>query len=120
MKRFEVFVFACIVFIAGCVTRAPQNWSQLRVGLSRDEVQDLIGQPDSISSPVNFAPIVAVVATNAQPETAAKIGDLLGTLLDRSQERWVYGEDSVLGRPQEGYSVYFDSEGNVTGFRKPE
>jgi hypothetical protein len=56
--------------------QVARGWEQVRVGMSKDEVRELLGEPDSVYS-----------AAKAQ-HAAAVVGLLL---LDATQERWAYG-----------------------------
>ena len=97
---------------SGCTPPAhAANWEHLRVGMSRDEVSSLLGTPSSR----------VVLRSPAGPADPAATGAPAG-------ERWQYGDSlSSLATgalfpdqaDERTWSVFFSSDGTLTGFRPP-
>jgi hypothetical protein len=94
---------------AGCAPpQYEQNWQSLRPGMTRDQVEALLGKPSS-----------TYVPPPAKGEDAAP---------GRPRERWQYGDTlSSLGTralfPDEAderaWRVFFGADGRVTEFERP-
>ncbi len=102
--------FAAVAALAGCATPAYEvNWNRLRTGMSRDDVQGLLGQPSS-----KHLPKPNEDGTPPAPGRG---------------ERWQYGDtlsSFATGAvfPEEAdersWRVFFGNDGCVSGFRAPE
>jgi hypothetical protein len=94
--------------VAGCEAPAYEtNWSRLREGMTREQVEQLLGKPSSTYVPP---------ARTGQVATG------------RERERWQYGDTlSSLGTralfPDEAderaWCVFFGSDGRVVEFERP-
>ncbi len=101
---------AAVAALAGCATPAYEvNWNRLRTGMSRDDVQGLLGQPSS-----RHLPKPNEDGTPPAPGRG---------------ERWQYGDtlsSFATGAvfPEEAdersWRVFFGNDGTVSGFRAPE
>lgn len=101
---------AAVAALAGCATPAYEaNWNRLRTGMSRDDVQGLLGQPSS-----KHLPKPNEDGTPPAPGRG---------------ERWQYGDtlsSFATGAvfPEEAdersWRVFFGNDGCVSGFRAPE
>jgi hypothetical protein len=111
------FLLTCTVFILGCTSVLPQyvvQWSDLEVGMNRDRVRDLLGEPDAVLPPLRIADAIA------PEDAAAHVGaEFVAGLFGVSYERWSYGESAFLEPSEGAFVVYFDSEGRVNGYRRP-
>jgi hypothetical protein len=98
-----------VVLLAACSTPAHEaNWNRLRTGMSRDEVQALLGEPSSRRVPKPN--------DDGSPHPPGR------------GERWQYGDTlSSLATgavfPEEAdersWRVFFADDGKVSGFRAP-
>ncbi len=101
-----------IAVCAGCAPpQYEERWSDLRVGMTQDQVESILGKPSS-----TFAP------------TAVKGEGATGTATTRARVRWQYGDTlSTLGTralfPEEAdertWCVFFGADGRVTEFERP-
>jgi hypothetical protein len=101
---------AAVAALAGCATPAYEvNWNRLRTGMSRDDVQGLLGQPSSRHLPKSNE--------DGTPPAPGR------------GERWQYGDtlsSFATGAvfPEEAdersWRVFFANDGTVSGFRAPE
>ena len=103
MKRAHIVLAAVASLLAACESRYQENWDRLKVGMSKVQVEDLLGAPSSRYEPR---------AENGKVVVA--------------EERWQYGDNlSTLATgavfPSEAHprawAVYFDEKGQVTSFR---
>jgi hypothetical protein len=104
MRR-TVLVIA-LLGLAGCATPVyVRNWEHVQLGMTRDEVCDLLGEPHSGSAPANVsiptnAVTVRVNGSNVPPQLVAQGAKFfIGSLLDMNHERCVYGKSSFIGPP---------------------
>jgi hypothetical protein len=86
-----------------CDSRYQENWDRLKVGMTRSQVEDLLGEPSSRYEPRTEDGKVVIL-----------------------EERWQYGDNlSTLATgamfPSEAHPrawvVYFNEKGNVRAFR---
>lgn len=121
MKQ-TISIIALLAF-AGCATPVyVTNWKQIELGMTQKRVRDLLGEPHSLSAPMDpkVKATVKVDGTNVPPELVEQGAKLfLGALFDRNHERWIYGQDSFIGPPDKAFAVYFDKQGKVIGYRRP-
>ena len=54
MKRLTFALLACMLLIAGCGPTAKQEFSKIEPGMSRDQVQSALGEPEFITT-IRFA-----------------------------------------------------------------
>jgi hypothetical protein len=110
VRRVVVAACAAVAALAGCATPAYEvNWNRLRTGMSRDDVQGLLGQPSSRHLPKSNE--------DGTPPAPGR------------GERWQYGDtlsSFATGAvfPEEAdersWRVFFGDDGTVSGFRAPE
>lgn len=93
---------ACLAAVA-CESRHQENWERLKPGMTKAQVEDLLGEPSSRYEPRKENGKVVI-----------------------AEERWQYGDNlSTLATgavfPSEAHPrawvVYFDEKGQVTSFR---
>ena len=80
----------------------PKAWQRIRVGLSREEVLAILGQPAIKTKP--NSPATAAPGSNS------------------SHEWWEYGYSSPVGAgavDPRAYALFFDDTGHVTSFQEP-
>ena len=120
MKR--IIAIACVC-LAGCATVRCQpkystNWSKLEVGLTKEAVVALLGEPSSCADSIQVDP----------QQDQSVIETLAGTVIVRTLfdgwfERWHYGQfemfDNFLQPSDKAYVVYFNGQGTVVKFRQP-
>ena len=99
-------LIACVVSVlalAGCESQYQDNWGRLKVGMTKAQVEDLLGAPSSRFEPRADDGKVVI-----------------------AEERWQYGDNlSTLATgavfPSEAHPhawvVYFDERGQVRSFR---
>jgi hypothetical protein len=103
--------------------RIERRWARVQVGMSADEVRNLLGSPDD-------------VYLAAQGQSGSIVGDLLGMwLFDSYLEKWAYGRrtladrapilseidffrsevdtGSMLAPKDNDYVIYFSADGKV-------
>lgn len=94
---------------AGCAPpQYEENWSLLRVGMTRDQVEATLGEPSS-----TFAP-TAMRGEAAPPGSARErwqYGDTLGSL----GTRVLFPEEA----DERAWCVFFGPDGRVTEFERP-
>ena len=103
MRARCVIVLAASLAAVGCESRHEENWGRLKPGMTKVQVEDLLGEPSSRYEPRKENGRVVV-----------------------AEERWQYGDNlSTLATgamfPSEAHPrawvVYFDDKGQVTSFR---
>jgi len=110
MRRgFATLLATAVPALAGCESpRYETNWNRIHAGMTRAEVESMLGQPSSTYVPPPADP-------NAERRRSPARG-----------ERWQYGDNlSTLATgavfPSEAHPrawvVYFDEKGNVRSFR---
>lgn len=91
--------------LAACEQQYRENWSRLQPGMTREQVESLLGEPSSR------------IAARRE-----------GLQIIVPFERWQYGDNlSTLATgalfpaeaPDRVWAVYFDDEGRVIDFREP-
>jgi len=101
MPVFAAVAACCIA----CESQHEQNWARLQRGLTKTEVEQLLGEPSS------------------RIDARREGGDVVVAV-----DRWQYGDNlSTLATgvvfpgeaPDRVWAVYFDDEGRVVGFREP-
>lgn len=127
MKQ-TILIIALLAF-AGCKTPAyVTNWHQVQLGMTQDQVRNLLGEPHQVSAPMPdvLTPEIKVASTNDKVDVAPVLAtifarELVYGLFDKQYERWRYGGESffILGSPKDAFIVYFDQNGKVNGFRRP-
>ena len=126
-KHIQYYVTVFLLFIAsglvGCsgprkIPRHEAHWSELRTGMSKEEVVCLLGEPSSKSDPMEAEP-----NPDYSPLENAVGSLFVKMIFDSWFERWHYGEsemfESLLSPSDKAYVVYFGSSGKVVSFRKP-
>ncbi len=98
----RVLLVACLALLAGCGPRYVSKWDELRPGMTRAEVEALLG-----------------------PATARfRIDQPGGTFL---RDWWQYGDSDstspgrsiAVAPPDDIFVVSFGEDGTVSGFRRP-
>jgi hypothetical protein len=115
-----IALLATVVFCSGCSTTpaVAQHWNQLKPGLTKQAVTNLIGTPRSIHAPIEVEP---------QPHDSwLKIAfedAIIKSIFDAWYERWEFGDfgmfDSLIQPADTAFIVYFDSGGRVVKLRRP-
>lgn len=80
----------------------PKAWQRIHIGLSREEVMAILGQPAT--------------------KTKSNSPDGTGTRSNSSHEWWEYGYSSPIGTgavDPRAYALFFDGTGHVTSFQEP-
>lgn len=98
-----------LLLLAGCAQQYQDNWHLLHTGMTKDQVEALLGKPSS---------------TYVSPVTQEADGGSLA----RARERWQYGDTlSSLGTrvifpdeaDQRTWRVFFGADGRVIEFERP-
>ncbi len=118
-----ILPFLSIILFTSCseLEKTPKyetNWPQVKIGMSKHEVVDLLGESYSKSEPgkVGYDP------NNTLFENA--VGAIIvKTILDDWWERWHYGKfelfENMFSPSDKAYVVYFDYQGKVVHLREP-
>ena len=118
----KIILVACFC-LTGCATvmsppKYATNWSQLEVGMTKEKVVALLGEPPSRVAPIEPDP----QSDRSLLENLAG-AVIVKTLFDGWLERWHYGHFEFfenLFRPSDkAYVVYFNGQGKVVKFRRP-
>jgi hypothetical protein len=121
MKR--IISSLALLAFTGCATPVyVTNWKQVELGMTHDQVRGLLGEPHASSAPMEpkIKATLTLDGTNVPPEIVEQGAKLFfGALFDRNYERWIYGQDALLGPPAKAFAVYFDDQGKVIGYRRP-
>ena len=103
IRRHTPLLAIALALLAGCESQYQENWGRLKPGMTRTQVEDLLGAPSSRYEPRSDDGKVVV-----------------------SQERWQYGDNlSSLatgavfpGEPHpHAWVVWFDEKGQVASFQ---
>ena len=106
MHPWRAFLLGVPVLMLACESQYQENWGRLKPGMTRAQVEDLLGTPSSRYEPRT---------ENGQ------------VIVDRA--RWQYGDNlSTLATgvvfptdaDARAWAVYFDAEGRVSRFRAAE
>jgi outer membrane protein assembly factor BamE (lipoprotein component of BamABCDE complex) len=92
-----------VLLPCACESRHQENWDRLKVGMTRVQVEDLLGEPSSRYEPRTENGKVIV------PEERWQYGDNLSTLATGV----VFPTDADA----RAWAVYFDADGRVSRFR---
>jgi outer membrane protein assembly factor BamE (lipoprotein component of BamABCDE complex) len=95
-----------ILLLSACESRHQENWGRLKVGMTRMQVEDMLGEPSSRYEPRTENGKVIV------PEERWQYGDNLSTLATGV----VFPSDADA----RAWAVYFDADGRVSRFRAAE
>ena len=100
------------------------NWKKVRIGMSQDQVRDLLGNCDVSVGPIDWEKAAAdersAPAINEQLDRGIREGH--EQALNARCERWQYGSgvlESIANAPPQAYVVYFDRDRKVVAFRGP-
>jgi hypothetical protein len=108
-------ITACALALALTACAPPQyetNWTQMHTGMTRDQVEELLGKPSSTFTP-------RAQQSDGESDASAR---------SNAMERWQYGDTlSSLGTralfPEEAdertWCVFFGPDGKVSGFEQP-
>ena len=124
-KAAQYFTFLGIILaITGCASQQQPakyatNWDKLKIGMNKDEVVELLGEPPSKSLP-RFD----------ENKSWLWLDNVLGVILldilfdiEIGIERWEYGKfellENLLKPSDKAFVVYFDFVGTVIHFRRP-
>ena len=103
LLRFLPSLALAATLLCACESQYQDNWDRLKVGMTKTQVADLLGEPSSRYEPRTDNGKVVI-----------------------AEERWQYGDNlSTLATgavfPSEAHPrawvVYFDEKGNVRSFR---
>jgi outer membrane protein assembly factor BamE (lipoprotein component of BamABCDE complex) len=95
-----------ILLLSARESRHQENWGRLKVGMTRMQVEDMLGEPSSRYEPRTENGKVIV------PEERWQYGDNLSTLATGV----VFPSDADA----RAWAVYFDADGRVSRFRAAE
>ena len=95
-----------VALLCACESRYQENWDRLKVGMTKGQVENLLGEPSSRYEARTDEGKVIV------PETRWQYGDNLSTLATGV----VFPTDADA----RAWAVYFDAEGRVSRFRAAE
>ncbi len=99
------------------------NWSKLRVGMSKEEAVNLLGEYSSRSIPRSTDSIENLITDTNLPEPIAEeLAD--DHFFDNFRyEHWHYGKfgflENLLFHSDNAYVVYFNKDGQLISFREP-
>lgn len=103
---FRTVLVAATLGLAACESQYQENWDRLKPGMSKPQVEELLGQPSSRYEPRADNGKVVV------PEERWQYGDNLSTLAT--------GAIFPAEAHPRAWVVYFDEKGQVRAFRKAE
>ena len=131
MRCCYVSFLALVIILPGCSVseKTPQyeaNWSRLKVGMSKEEVIELLGEspsrsiPGSTDSIENF--ITFITDANLPEPIAQELAD--DNFFDNFRyEHWHYGKfgflENLIVPSDNAYVVYFNKDGQLVSFREP-
>jgi hypothetical protein len=102
------------------VSRPPRfvrNWPGIKLGMSKEEVVGLLGEPTGRSGPAT------VKYDGDSPVGIAAAAGIGAALLGGFDEYWTweskYDLPNLFAPPEESFVVYFDSQGRVKKCRPP-
>jgi len=125
MRIFPIGFIISIAVVSGCAS-APvgplkylTNWDQLRVGMSKNEVIDLLGES---SDQVKPGKIEAPTSIPSMQEILGQV--VMKWAFDLDYERWHYGKfkemlANLLNPDPTAFVVYFDDVEKVVKWRRP-
>ena len=107
------------VFLIGCsAPRYAANWDQLKMGMTKAEVINLLGKPMAESEPLKLESAADKFSLRAGAELI-----IAKSLFDGWYERWGYGQfemfDNLMLPSNKAYVVYFNRTGKVVKLRCP-
>ncbi|MFO0962395.1 MAG: hypothetical protein U0625_05750 [Phycisphaerales bacterium] len=118
---------AAAAVLAGCeAPQYEQRWDRLHVGMSKAQVEALLGKPSSVHRPKASAQAGASGAGDAAAAPGAAGAPEATATSGTRGERWQYGDtlsSFATGAvfPDEAderaWCVFFGQDGRVTGFR---
>jgi hypothetical protein len=112
--RRAVAVFALLAATAavGCESPAYEvNWNRLRPGMTRADVESMLGQPSSTYVPPPQDPSSSMRPNPARGERW-QYGDTLSSMATRA----VFPDEA----DERAWCVFFGPDGTVSGFRPPQ
>lgn len=109
MRGAAAGLIAALALAACAAPRHEQGWSRLRAGLSRGEVQELLGAPTSTYVPP--PPSGETDKARVRGVERWQYGDSLSSLATRA----VFPEEA----DERAWCVFFGPDGRVTGYRAP-
>jgi outer membrane protein assembly factor BamE (lipoprotein component of BamABCDE complex) len=102
----SLVMLPAVAMLLACESRYQENWGRLKVGMTRVQVEDMLGEPSSRYEPRTENGKVIV------PEERWQYGDNLSTLATGV----VFPTDADA----RAWAVYFDADGRVSRFRAAE
>jgi hypothetical protein len=123
-KRFAVPAMVLLMVLGmGCQSGPPkhvQNWDQLQVGMTRDEVTGFLGTPNLRVGPAQVSEEELAEVQDQLEGLPPEIGPMLDFLVF---ERWEYGRielsDGILAPSGHTHILYFDRQGQLACWREP-
>lgn len=127
MRYCHASFLALVIVLPGCSVseKAPQyeaNWSKLKVGMSKEEVIDILGESSSRSIP-GISDFMENFITDANlPEPIAQELTNDNFFDNFRYEHWHYGTfdflENLIFPSDNAYVVYFNKDGQLVSFRE--
>jgi hypothetical protein len=106
------FALLASTAVAGCESPAYEvNWNRLRPGMTRADVESMLGQPSSTYVPPPPDPSSSMRPSPARGERW-QYGDTLSSMATRA----VFPDEA----DERAWCVFFGPDGTVSGFRPPQ
>jgi hypothetical protein len=111
-RAVAVFALLAASAVAGCESPAYEvNWNRLRPGMTRADVESMLGQPSSTYVPPPPDPSSSMRPSPARGERW-QYGDTLSSMATRA----VFPDEA----DERAWCVFFGPDGTVSGFRPPQ
>ena len=117
MKVKKTIPILIVLVFAGCATPTyVANWNHLRVGMTRDEVKSLFGEPRSMTNPGGRDKPPSDSDVEALAKASPEMQEFASAFF---LELWSYGKTSTLFPSPRAFVVFFGPDGKVLRYRRP-